>query len=450
MASSRRGISTKRLTARRMDDPLWETERAVLAAVQYSALADEYEAVALPVRSGGPRKLRGAASLSFVRVPGLDEHHQQLLDAVRERPTVEENETPMVGRHFYDVDLPKCAGELPLLHCTWSEVGDVQVTFPSPLKARATLVVRRGTSVQEHVLEAGTVHAALPGSPFVQMRDGVTRISVQVVGDDPLPPSMRLTSRYVRPVPPPDQTADEKRVICEALRSLYFAHAGTLPHGVRVRVSDIDDLLREYMKRPCILASEVEYNTCPLASIPDKAAVVDGLTLMPRAKAATCDESHLLTARGDVHCAEFEQVVHRTAECWQVQRHSDLLFGLRLEPAVDTDDLVLVLGGSALHLRVRGGTVRLSRPVMLFLMQFHEVEVAMPGFEAYELTGIFGNLSEGVRALLKDKRFDGDQRSWRRAAAGNHNLDSGPLTADMLWENCRLAYASQLVGVGPR
>jgi hypothetical protein len=83
-------------------------------------------------------------------------------------------------------------------------------------------------------------------------------------------------------------------------------------------------------------------------------------------------------------------------------------------------------------------------------MQFHPVEVAMPGFEAYELTGIFGNLSEGVRALLKDKRFDGDQRSWRRAAAGDHNLDSGPLTADMLWENCRLEYASGLVGVGPR
>jgi hypothetical protein len=320
------------------------------------------------------------------------------------------------------------------------------VTFSPPLQLGAVLTVQRGTRVQTHVLEPGTANVALPGDQFVQMRDGVSCISLQIAGVDGLSPSphtsARLTSRYARPVPPPDQTPDEKRVICQALRSLYLAHAGTLPRGVQVRVSDIDDLLRVYMNRPCILTDEVHADTCSLASVPDNAAALDGLLMMPRAKAATCFESLKQTMQGDVHCVEFDDVLPRTATGWQFSRQGDLLFGLRLEPAIDTDDLVLVFNRDtkfqSVRVRVRGGVVQLSRPLMLFWTNFSPpVDVQLPGFESYELTGTFGTLSGILRTLLtaSDRHRTANDDGYR------------PVKVDLLWENCALLYTSGLVGV---
>jgi hypothetical protein len=354
-------------------------------------------------------------SLQGHRVPGLDDHHRRLFAFDPASLSTGCDAVPVAANHEHSVDMRGGVADIPVLK--WDKIKSLTIWFDEPLQVEATLTIRCGNylheyTTQKYELDQYTLGRSLcdHDGTWTQCLHGT--VCVRVLDKDGRAPAnvqARVTLTYARRgCTLPTQTAREKRVIAAALRSMYLAHAGTLPPGVRVRVSDIDARVREYMSRRCILDSEVELDTWPLASVTTNNAVVDGLSTMPRARAANYDESKQQVSEDQRHCSEFPATLakrNRTGDVdiVHVAKH-DLLYGVRLEPPVDTDDLLLRIGTDAepIRLSVCQGLARLSRPLLLVLIDFSTVTLEMPGLGAYNVTGLYGTVSDGLRRILRD------------------------------------------------
>ena len=290
-------------------------------------------------------------------LPGLEVHHQELFAAERVPVSVAEGAAPAVGVHFCDAHLPACAAEVPLLHCHHHEVGDAKVTFTRPLPAAATLTVRRGShAVVTERLAAGATHASVDAQHLLAMRDGIFCAFVQVLGEDGLPPSgveARLTTAYVRPLPPSAQSEEEKRVICRALYTHYMT--ASLGAGVQVREAKVEALLGKCMLQWRIIAADVPPSAWPFAHVSSMAEVLDEVAAFmarwPDVPGASYSDSVWFMID---HCTNFEEFSTCAYQVGDtdtllVPHEGDVLCGVNLFPAVDMDDLVLRVFGGALE-----------------------------------------------------------------------------------------------------
>ena len=342
-------------------------------------------------------------------LPGLEVHHQELFAAERVPVSVAEGAAPAVGVHFCDAHLPACAAEVPLLHCHHHEVGDAKVTFTRPLPAAATLTVRRGShAVVTERLAAGATHASVDAQHLLAMRDGIFCAFVQVLGEDGLPPSgveARLTTAYVRPLPPSAQSEEEKRVICRALYTHYMT--ASLGAGVQVREAKVEALLGKCMLQWRIIAADVPPSAWPFAHVSSMAEVLDEVAAFmarwPDVPGASYSDSVWFMID---HCTNFEEFSTCAYQVGDtdtllVPHEGDVLCGVNLFPAVDMDDLVLrVFGGPPIHLCVRNGAVRLSRPLLLCMLRYTTITLEMRGLSAYEVVFTCGLLCNRLRELV--------------------------------------------------
>jgi hypothetical protein len=294
---------------------------------------------------------------------------------------------PMCGTHFYDHDVP--ASKVPLLACrNPAEVVDVHLAFSSPLPNPTVVSVQRGDQVTCTTAPAGAVRVDMDLHDFCLGQEDEAPVAIAL---DPRPANVRarLKSRFVS-APVRVQRKKEKQVIVEGLRKWYLAHGRTLPRGVVLDVSQMEQALAVYAALPAITHLTVNRDSWGFAVLSSPSELLAALDAGPWAPAPDQQAALLCTVRGggaagaafSKKCADA-----RGDDCVCVSaRDGDLWCGFRLDPPVDTDDLSLVVGWDRVPLKVRNGAVRFSYPLILTGLTFTELCVQMPGLSNFEMT----------------------------------------------------------------